>query len=304
MRELRMIGIAAAAAVIAVSAACGGSGLKLKLDPESEEFYKTGRLIMTSQESKIFSHLPDAEARKEFIKDFWDKRDPDPETPDNEFKMDFESRVQYANKHFIEGGPGYNTERGRIYIFMGPPDSQQEYFTHSDAEVQGSIILWGYSRYELAIEFVDEKGDGRYTMRRYEGFFFKGLENLKLGQDTEFGDVFKKKIVDFGLTYDKAGASFKIALPADSLALNDDEGKLRSDLVFIIYIYPEKGGAKRKIEVPQTFLVSDNEFLAMKEIPFTIPCDLAPGNYFVDVIVKGKEGTRGKIRKIFEVKTA
>ena len=287
---------------VLVMAACGGSAAKITLDKDSETFYRTARLIMTSQESSIFSHLPDAESRKEFIEDFWDKRDSDPSTPENEFKAEFEARVQYANKHFIEGGPGFNTDRGRIYIYMGPPDRMEEYFSHDDTEVRGSIIHWGYPQYELGIEFVDENGDNRFKIRRYEGFFFKALDSLKLGQDTEYGEVFKKKMVDFGLRYDAAGKAFMITLPANSLALADDEGKLRADLIFTVYIYPQKGGGKEKIEVSRTFLVTDNKFIGMKEIPFTVPHELAAGSYYIDVIVRGKEGTRGKIRKIFEVK--
>ncbi len=300
---MRAVKIGVALTGLAFLAACGGSASRIKLDTESDAFYRSARLIMTKQENAIFHHLPDADARKEFIVDFWDKRDTDPETPENEYKMEFESRVQYANKHFIEGGPGFNTDRGRIYIYIGPPELVEEYQVHYDPEVQGSIIHWGYPQYELGIEFVDERGIGQYKIRRYEGRFFQALDNLKLGQYTEYGDVFKKRVVDFDLRYDRDAKEFLITLPADSLTLSDDEGRLRADLNFVVYIYPEKGGKKETTEASRTFLATDNEFIGMKEIPFTVPYDLAPGKYFVDVIIKGKEGSRGKIRKIFEVKT-
>ena len=61
------------AAVVALSS-CGSSGPKIVLDPESHDFYETARLIMTGQEKVVFNHLPDAEARKEFIDEFWAKR--------------------------------------------------------------------------------------------------------------------------------------------------------------------------------------------------------------------------------------
>ena len=73
------VGLAALAATVLAAA-------KPKLDPESEKFYQTARLIMTKEETKIFERLPDAASRKEFIADFWLKRDPDPDTPDNEYK--------------------------------------------------------------------------------------------------------------------------------------------------------------------------------------------------------------------------
>jgi len=58
---------------------CGFSG-KVSLDPASQDFYETARLIMTKQEKDIFHHLPDQDSREEFIRDFWAKRDPDPQT--------------------------------------------------------------------------------------------------------------------------------------------------------------------------------------------------------------------------------
>jgi GWxTD domain-containing protein len=288
---------------MAALAACGGSARKIALDKDSEAFYRTARLIMTKQESAIFDHLPDAESRRDFIADFWEKRDPNPDTPENEFKTTFESRVAYANKHFHEGGPGFNTDRGRILIYMGPPDRVEDHVIHYDPNVQGSITIWTYYEYELGIEFIDENGTNQYKIRNFEGFFFDALDNLKLGQDTANGEVFKKKAVDFKLRYDSTARAFVIDLPADSVTLTDDEGRLRADLEFIIYIYPKTGGPKGKIEAARTFLVTDNEFIGMKEISFTIPHELPAGSHYVDVIIKGKEGIRGKIRKIFEVKT-
>ena len=64
--------------VVTASSATGLIAAKLKLDPESEKFFRTARLIMTKEENKIFQRLPDISSRKEFIEDFWLKRDPRP----------------------------------------------------------------------------------------------------------------------------------------------------------------------------------------------------------------------------------
>jgi GWxTD domain-containing protein len=282
--------------------ACGGTSRKVALDPDSAKFYETARLIMTGQEKAIFNHLPDADSRKDFIKDFWDKRDPDPGTEENEFKTEFESRVEYANKHFREGGPGSTSDRGRIYIFMGPPDKVDEPFSHGDLSGRGSIIWWVYYNYELGIEFVDETGTGSFKFRRYDGNFFEALDALKLGQYAREGSAFKKTFVDFSLRYDSAKKEIIISLPVDSLNIVDDQGAPRVDLDFIIFIYPQEGGGKEKIEEPRTFRTTDKELLAMKEIVFTFPRILPRGSHFVDVIIEGRQGAAGKIRKIFEVK--
>ena len=83
----------AAAAVLLGAAACS-SLPKTALDPVSRDFYETARLVMTGEEDDIFQHLPDAESRREFISDFWAKRDPNPETESNEFKEEFERRIE------------------------------------------------------------------------------------------------------------------------------------------------------------------------------------------------------------------
>ena len=108
--------------ILALSLGCCGTRERVTLDPESKNFYDYTRLIMTKQEKEIFLLLPDKESRMEFIQDFWDKRDPDPQTEENEFQEEFYQRIEYVNKRFREGIPGWKTDRGRIYIYLGPPD--------------------------------------------------------------------------------------------------------------------------------------------------------------------------------------
>lgn len=283
-------------------ATCGGTVRKVPLDPESERFYRTARLIMTREESATFSRIPDAESRKEFIKDFWCKRDRDPDTEANEFKKEFDRRIDYTVIHFKEGGPGWNTDRGRIYIYMGPPEETDESFTHGDPEVRGAILWWIYDAYDLGVEFVDEKGYGQFKIRRYTGDFFEAMDILKLGQVIEKDAVFKIKVVKFGLKYQVAKKEFLISLPADALNFAEEGEKLKVDLDFIFFIYPKEGAGKMRFEQSRTFLTTNNELLDMKTISFTFPYDLPSGTHYVDVIIKGGEGSAGKIRKIFEVK--
>ena len=153
--------------LILASASCGPGG-RVALDPVSKDFYEYARLIMTKPEKDIFLLLPDRESRTEFIEDFWAKRDPNPDTDVNEFKEEFYSRIEYVNKRFIEGIPGWKTDRGRIYIYLGPPDKIDQRPYINDPNVKG-LIWWGYYRYRLGIEFVDKTGDGRYSLGRQSG---------------------------------------------------------------------------------------------------------------------------------------
>jgi len=295
-------GAAALLACALVAAAGCAAGPRVPLDPESKSFYETARLIMTGEEQKIFNHLPDAEARREFIQDFWDKRDPDPSTEVNEFKDEFFARIAYANKHFKEGRPGWKTDRGRIYIYMGPPDKIEEFFSHGDEEVRGSIIWWVYYNFELGIEFGDTGGTGEYVIRRYEGDFFDAMDIVKLGQSAPGNDVFRKRYVDFKLAYDAPSRSLVVTLPANTLSFKEEEGKLGAGLAFEFFLYQAEGGWRNKFTAARALSLSEEELVASKTLSFSFPVELAAGAYYADVVIRGEEGATGKIRKIFEFK--
>lgn len=287
-------------------AAAGRAASKPKLDPESEKWYRTASLIMTKEESKIFARLPDPESRKEFISDFWAKRDPDPDTPANEFKQEFEARVEYVNKRFNkEGGPGYNTDRGRIYIFMGPPDKFEEFFPQGDPNNRGSIIWWIYYDSHFGIEFADEKGSGKYSIRSYDGDFFGAMDLIKLGNFVRIDDVFTKKFVKFATSYDPAGREIEVRIPSNALMFREnDEGKLQIDLFFTVYIYGNGGTSKETFREVRTVVTTDGELSGMKTVTLRFARTLGPGTNFVDVIIKGPKPTSSQIRRIFEIKVA
>ena len=80
------------------------------------------RWIITDEEQKAFKLLSNDEERDQFIEAFWQRRDPTPDTVENEFKEEHYRRMAYANEHFAAGIPGWKTDRGRIYIMYGPAE--------------------------------------------------------------------------------------------------------------------------------------------------------------------------------------
>src|SRR6201991_4534488 len=70
--------------------------------------------IITDEERKAFKKLATDDERERFIEEFWRRRDPDPDTDENEFKEEYYERIAYANEHFTSGIPGWKTDRGRI----------------------------------------------------------------------------------------------------------------------------------------------------------------------------------------------
>lgn len=91
-----------------------------RLEPSSQRFLDVIRYIITPEEEKIFREMP-PEDRGEFIRDFWKRRDPTPDTDLNEFREQYYTRLAVADKAFQAGLPGWKTDRGRIYILLGPP---------------------------------------------------------------------------------------------------------------------------------------------------------------------------------------
>jgi GWxTD domain-containing protein len=301
-RRVRFFLALAAAGFLALGR--GHAQSSAKPDAESEKFYQEARLIMSGEESKIWKHLPDAETRKEFIKDFWEKRDPDPDTEDNEFKREFEARVAYTNKHFREGGLGMNTDRGRVFIFLGPPDKTEDFINRTfSTTARGSAIWWIYYKYGVGVQFVDERGYGAYKINQTEGNIFEAMELYKLGQWVSPDSVFKTKVVKFSLKYEAATHELVVLIPPSCLQLRENsDGKLQVDLDFKFYIYEDEGRKRDVFTDSGSFVTADVEYEKAGDIPFRFARALDPGKDFVDVIVTGKAGAKGKIRKIFDLK--
>lgn len=288
--------------LVLFSTKCGMTG-RVELDPVSKEFYEYTRLIMTKPEKDIFLFLPDKESREEFIQDFWNKRDPDPQTEENEFEEEFYQRIEYANKRFIEGIPGWKTDRGRIYIYLGAPDKIDQRPFINRPDVKG-LIWWVYYRYRLGIEFVDKTGDGRYSLSRQSGAaggLLDVIEKAKFGRifdDSEdVGKIFSK----FDVDYDAEAKEIVLAIPVESLSFEAEANKLKADFTFEFYIYAKNSPEKERFTRQKSFETTEKEALEQEQIVLTFPYDLAPGDYYFDVLVVIKQKI-GKLRKIFKIR--
>lgn len=97
--------------------------------------------IITKAEKEVFLQLQTDRERDIFIEAFWKQRDPIPETPENEFKIEHYRRLDYANKRFQFGKPGWMTDRGRIYIILGEPKSIESFVNNKDFR---DVEIWFY----------------------------------------------------------------------------------------------------------------------------------------------------------------
>jgi len=134
--------------------------------------------IITPEELAAFRHLSNNEEREEFTEQFWARRNPNPDSPENTFKEEHYRRIAYANEHFATGMPGWKTDRGRIYIVWGPPDEIDSHLDGADKrppeEGGGSVDTypyedWRYRHLEgvgdnVILEFVDPHMTGDYRL--------------------------------------------------------------------------------------------------------------------------------------------
>jgi len=106
--------------------------------------------IITSGEKKAFVELKTSEEREKFIERFWEIRNPTPGAPTNTYKEEHYRRLEYASQYFSTGRQrdGWATDRGRIYITLGPPQQRANYVTQS--EVRG-MEIWFYSNSHPAL---------------------------------------------------------------------------------------------------------------------------------------------------------
>ena len=90
---------------------------------------KTSLYIISDDEKATFKALANEEERENFVEQFWARRNPDPRSGDNAFKEEHYRRIAYANEHYTSGIAGWRTDRGRIYIMLGPPDQLESHPT-------------------------------------------------------------------------------------------------------------------------------------------------------------------------------
>ncbi|HEX4651397.1 MAG TPA: GWxTD domain-containing protein [Granulicella sp.] len=127
--------------------------------------------IITDQELAAFKSLSNDEERDTFIENFWRRRNPNPDSPENEYKDEYYARIAYANEHFAAGKPGWRTDRGHIYIAFGKPDS-------IDSHPSGG-----------SYERPQEEGGGETSTFPFEVWHYRYLEGIGDNIDIEFVDT-------------------------------------------------------------------------------------------------------------------
>ncbi len=145
--------------------------IRNELSPEDKKWLNEDvRWIITDEEARAFKNLANAEERQQFIEMFWQRRNPNPDSPENEFRDEHYARIAYANEHFAAGKPGWLTDRGHIYIAFGKPDSIESHPSGGN--------------YERPLE----EGGGSTSTFPFETWHYRYLASVGDNIDIEFVD--------------------------------------------------------------------------------------------------------------------
>jgi GWxTD domain-containing protein len=160
--------------------------------------------IITDEERAAFKQLSNDEERDNFIEAFWQRRDPTPDTEENEYKEEHYRRIAYANEHFAAGIPGWKSDRGRIYIMYGPADEV-------DSHPSGGT-------YERPME----EGGGETSTFPFEDWRYRYLEGI--GQEIIIEFVDTCMCGDFHMTLDRSEKDALKYTPNAGLTLYEQMG--------------------------------------------------------------------------------
>jgi len=160
--------------------------------------------IISDEEKKSFKTLQTDEEREQFVEGFWLRRDPTPDTEENEFREEHYRRIAYANDRFASGIPGWKTDRGRIYIEYGPPD-----------EIESHPSGGTYER-------PYEEGGGTTSTYPFEQWRFRYIEGIGTNIIIEFVDTTMSG--DYHMTMDPSEKDALLYVPGAGLTMMEQMG--------------------------------------------------------------------------------
>lgn len=182
--------------LIVVTACSHLQRMENRLPMADREFVQEVRYIITKAERKRYVSIPATE-RAEFRRDFWRRRDPSPDTERNEYREAYYDRVKQANRLFSsEGREGWLTDRGRVFVLLGPPDHRQVYPT-GYSFYEPPVEIWRYGFFPII--FVDRYHLGKYEMVKGNAYYLNAVARSQILLNEPLEAIKKKAKLDFQL---------------------------------------------------------------------------------------------------------
>ncbi len=124
------------------------------------------RVIATESELQRLSRIEDLDEQRRFLMNFWRVRDPEPNTPTNEFREEFYTLLGYANERYsTRSEEGWRSDRGRVLIKYGQPSSIEPRLYDVDTKPHE---IWAYNSIagegQAHFVFADLNGFGIFEL--------------------------------------------------------------------------------------------------------------------------------------------
>jgi len=278
----------------------GSAKLKINDLPDNQRhFLEYARYLINKSEKKKFLSIVGDNAREQFIQDFWKKRDPSPETDENEFKEQYYQRIEEANRMF--GNNGWRSDRGKVLVLLGPPETKHIYPTGIRVnDYPSEIWLYGY----FPIIFVDRTRSGNYE-----------LTNVSAWHLAEMNKASQQLIPQVGFTPNPFGFKLKlfkdkkagnhqlqVLMPYRNIVFEESEEGFSAHLKLHFQITEKTKKETQTMDKEHTISVTAEQLDKLdKQYVISVPLNLAKGYYEISLIIENK-ADKVKTRDKIEVK--
>jgi GWxTD domain-containing protein len=282
---------------------------KKDLSEEEREFISKVRYIIKRHEKKRFFSLVTAEEREEFIAKFWKKRDPNPSTDENEFKNRYYTLIEESNHLFKdEGKEGWLTDRGRVYILLGPPDLRRfrpgelsTSYTKNYYNYPREIWFYGY----YPIIFIDRYENSRFVLTPLSASHLSTILKTSLDFKPSVGKG-KKQPYDFTINLKKQKenrVNLRLNVPYRNILFQHTDDQFSAVLTLYVDIFDSQDKKIKNFSKDYTVSLTEEELkTADKVYIIVVPFTLTPGKYQLQTILESKEDDiRSKKRIKFKI---
>jgi GWxTD domain-containing protein len=278
---------------------CASYPIPKSLDPESKEFLSKVRYLITKEERKTFLALPASE-RQSYIDEYWKQRDPEPWTEVNEFKVEYFTRIDEANRLFKEGTTaGWLQDRGRLYILLGPPDNR-ECYPRGVTFYGVPTEIWYYGFFPVV--FIDENWSGSYKLDPMSVDQISLINKTQVMLLPKASSEKAKEIIDarFEVKPVKEGETrLQLKIPYKNIWFNLEGKTLKTTLDLAVELLDSSGKIAWEHRQSYSLVLTQKDFLEIIRDNYIIdvPVKTVPGTYTLSLSLKNTaDGSQMKIK--------
>lgn len=260
---------------------------KFPISKKHKAFLSKVQYIITKDEAKFFRHLPESK-RQEFIRMFWEIRDPHPETDENEFKEDYLKRFEDANRMFSSAREGWLTDRGKTYILLGPPRHISDYPTgsfYNGNTYRRPFVVFHYE--EIYLLFLENKNDGDYQVQYTSMFHHSEVQKAFAKAKRQIQGL--EGLFQYRFKYQKIGNKPHLVFSVELTELNfkKQDKRMVSQLEIAVIVKDQQYNEIFKhTKTHDISLDSETVTTIPKRAAINFPIDVPKGKYFVYTSIK------------------